>query len=258
MSKFRRQLIASSLGEAPVPVPTHLGYVENGLVAMWDGEYNTGLNTEHDSTATNWVDLVNETLSSTLSSQTFGNNYLEVNTDTLHLIESDTPTILPNRPFTVELVAEEVVKATNADTATGGLNVNAAFLLGFFRHNAKLYGPCGYKLGTVYAGKKISGITASTLCPKANKSFVVNNYEGSVTTSNVASCAKVYYNGALQATNLTPFEYGTTPTQTGLISVGVGAGATCRYYSIRIYNRELTASEINSNYQLDVQRFNIA
>ena len=36
--------------------PTARDYVQNGLIAMWDGEWNAGLGV-HDPNATTWVDL---------------------------------------------------------------------------------------------------------------------------------------------------------------------------------------------------------
>lgn len=259
MSKFRRQLMMASVPLPPPPPPpfyTTLGYVNDGLVAMWDGIYNANTET-HDSSATTWVEMVSNTPSNVFTDQVVNNDSLTIGSTLILLsptVNFSAEDIIPNRPYTVEMVAEEVTKAADS-TAASGVYVRGLHQLGYFRHqNNNAWGPDVFRISNIYVAMSIDGLTYNQIYPKANKSFVVSNWS-SVNTTNARDKVAVYYNGTLRSAHRYTFSSGSAPTENGVIYIGGSSTGKFKYYNIRIYNRALTAEEIAANYAVDAQRF---
>lgn len=259
MSNFRRQLLMSYAVEPtppPPPPPYYLGYVTDGLVAMWDGLHNKTLDGEHDGSVTKWTDIVGGVESAVMTNQTWGDNYIQMTDANLQLFTSGAGTLLPDRPYTVEMVAEEITKSESSNAA-GGLIVRARHRVGFFRHlNNNAWGPACFMASNYYVAMKIAGLTYSQIYPKASKSFIVKNWS-TISSSTARNCVNVYYNGTLLTEHLYTYSSGNPPTESDVITLARSTAGTYRYYNIRIYNRALSADEIAANYALDVERFNI-
>ena len=237
-----------------IPFYKTLGYVNDGLVAMWDGIYNVGTDT-HDSTSTVWVDMVRNINSATFSNQNFDNDCLNVSTASTTLLE-DVDVILPTRPYTVEIVSEEVTKSVDSNAASG-VKIYNTHTVGYFRHQKNnVWGPANFHVKKLYCAMTISGLTYNQVYPKANKSFVIMNYNPTNTT-NIVNAVKVYYNSVLRSTKRYAFSWGDEPTQNTKLTITGSTSGAYKYYNIRIYNRQLSADEIAANYAVDVRRFNI-
>lgn len=236
------------------PFDKTLGYASDGLVAMWDGICNTGTE-RHDSTATKWVEMFSGAESAAITNQVWDEDGLRISNTALTLL-TDCTSILTGKPYTVEMVAQEITKSADANAA-GGVRVKSVDAVGFFRHaNGNCWGPANFRVKNLYCSMKIDGLTYSQVYPKANKSIVVLNYNPT-STSNIRNAAKVYYNGVLRSTHLYSFQYGTAPTATTDIIILSSTAGVHKYLNIRIYDRELTQAEIAANYAIDIERFNI-
>jgi hypothetical protein len=80
---------------AILPPPTARDYVQDGLIAMWDGIENAGWGT-HDPNATEWKDLMGSLDATTIDSPIFGDNYTDTsNTDNSYTDPSIHPSYCP-------------------------------------------------------------------------------------------------------------------------------------------------------------------
>ena len=237
-----------------VPFYWTLGYVTDGMVAMWDAIYNTGTNL-HDSSATAWVDLVSGITSATFSNQTFADNYLNQYKNSLVLFSSGASVLLPTKPYTVEIVSQEITQSTANNAASGISLKNEHF--GFFRHaNNSIQGPISFRVSNLYCSMD-SGLTYSQTYPKATKTFIRKNYTPTG-TGNIKNAFDIYYNGVIKTTQKATMSYGSATSETDnmfIAAAGADGNGAYRYYCIRVYNRALTAAEIMKNYQVDLQRF---
>ena len=231
-----------------------LGYVADGLVAMWDGKHNTGTKI-HDSSAAKWVEMLSGKESAAITNQEWDSDGLKISATALTIM-SDCTNILTGKPYTVEMVAQEITQST-AVNASGGVRVKNIDAVGQFRHQGgNCWGPANFRVKNLYCSMKINGLTYGQTYPKASKSAVVLNYNPT-STSNIRNAVKVYYNGVLRSEHLYSFQYGTAPAETPEILIYGSSSGTHKYFNIRIYNRALTDEEIAANCAVDIQRFNI-
>ena len=210
-------------------------YVTDGLIAMWDGEWNASI-AKHDPDATTWIDFVN--------------GYVGVKAaDTVQWL--DKACSIDNGYFIVETLPNPIKDAMNADTFTwevcryykGGSGQNTCIVSAEVRtefwsssnatdsylswHPPSFTSYCG-------GGRNIA---------KTTHSFVISG-------NTIAGYSK----GLPYATQ--QFIPNGTITNASL-RIGSNRGITADIYSIRMYNRALSASEISANYAIDKMRFNL-
>jgi len=208
-------------------------YVTDGLVAMWDGEWNAGFGT-HDPDAVVWKDLVGDNDMDVAESSVFGNNYLlnAANTD------GAVSQRFANDARTVEVVMR-----------VGGyyMYYNCPFIVVncIDRHSYR------------GIGKRYEGFTNGLL------EYYVRTTEWRGTTTFNAS----FYLGGLWRDLNTYFngEARTVIDTTHKLSYEITNNATyvhagqyaVEFYTIRLYNRALTEEEVQYNYAVDAERFGL-
>ena len=226
-------------------------YVTDGLVAMWDGEWNAGPG-QHDPNATVWKDLVG-------------------NTD-ITLVGTD--------------ITDTCIKFYHSDdySSYGSANFPTGFgaievcinKKNIFNFNGTYADTCIITIGDQYSGWGIVESTATgtselnigstkdhTNDSALNSKFGIfhgmpmtiafnKNLDG---TNSAAAYNGVLFNYERQFTNL--FNGGKNSINAAPGSNRPSCSSDIDYYCMRIYNRPLTASEIAHNYAIDKARFNL-
>ena len=230
-----RQIMLGPRGGAKVP--TAADYVQDGLVAMWDGIENAGWRT-HDASATTWKDLIGSADATLQSSGSWGSNSLLCAGGTI--AAQDGSSIDTFRTMEICLkrtgTATAFVVVVSSGNGNGVLIVkdNLAFGFGYY-NNTRYYPPTN----EISSGATICGAWDNNPASSADVAAYVNgaSVARSATESNpgFGSGGSVVF-GARQ--------YGIYPF----------AG---KIYCVRLYSRALTAAEIAANYAIDKERFNL-
>ena len=214
---------------------TVLDYVQDGLVACFDGIENVGVG-EHDSSATTWVDLV-----SGIEAETNGTGVAFSENSALFdgygAIMSETHLAPCVTDFSVEVVVAGQL---------GGC----------------IFSSCLRTVGYTTI-LKLDGIT--------ELNWGIGNYittivrKGTMGTTSLVADGNLYsgyHNGIFSGSkNLSPGKN----IMSGKICVAMSGyfwlwpsqNATCEIYAIRVYNRPLSVSEIAWNYTIDKVRFRL-
>ena len=227
-------------------------YVTDGLVAMWDGEWNAGGGV-HDPNSTVWKDLAGNydcdltTLIGTGSIEIESKSVLKtgyINPSTTYDTEIDP------RYWTIEAAIDFLSKDTaNVHSGVGSYPVgivNNDSLIDCGVFNSRTYqvrasfDPTRFRVSTGY-------IHRDTF------SHVSDGYA----TPNFNTNQRMYYGGSEVSTSHGGWAAGTTmPVQLKAFGSG-NTQASFRAYCTRVYNRALTADEIAANYAIDKARFNL-
>ena len=215
-------------------VPTARGYVQDGLVALWDGKENAGWGV-HDATATDWVDLTGggrNWANIVTGSNSWGADHLSVYQNTRR-----------NQTWTIGT-------AVNTIEVCGWSEASDSFLLfslgGTDEDSNKLFSI----LPTNNRGFQFLSRSPSMFKPHNA------DWTASATWGDAANPDHTYYNGE---------EMPHTAGSTSWGSMSVAAFTPNASYSfrgkvrsIRVYDRALTAAEVAANYAVDKARFNIS
>jgi len=203
-------------------------YVTDGLVAMWDGEWNAGGGV-HDPSATTWKDLV-------------GTNDLD---DIVSNNDDWDWTINGFRQQT-----GNTCRFRRLGTTISWLYAEIVVSIGT-RDSRSLFGG-GVNNGFANYARYFTATAQTTPVP-----YVVNSGTA-MTVGYDAVAQRMYKNGALQTYHTVGAgNYGTT----GEIYIGNTRGNLavdpCVVYSLRLYSHALTAAEIAANYAIDKARFDM-
>ena len=228
-------------------------YVTNGLFAHWDAIDNQATGT-HSSTATTWVDKINGytwIAMKTDGTQTWAwqNNGLNFTANGGSGATNGANTFKCARPSTGLRTLEIVFTPANVTSCLGeftsdttGITDNTTQTIGILSSDntiTTLGVQNGYNVTSITSINSISATYGSSYAPvKAYK----NGEE--ITTQGSSHSFKYHYYTEMilgSQNNSTSLSYGFK----GVV------------HSIRMYNRELTASEIAQNYAVDVARFNL-
>ena len=228
-------------------------YVQDGLVCWYDGIYNTV--SGHDKNATVWQDLTGNNNSGTLkninntddSGWTSNSLILDGIDDWVQITQIPAS----EDGITVEIVAK-VLDVSEGSQENYICNYESGGI-GILKNSNKVQGVIHTgKYINIYDQKnvKISQIySMSTGIDSKNKTIYFS------TNSNIQ---KEGFNGQYsEPQNNTVFVIGTNPSGNESILDSSEAMANIEVYSIRIYNRSLTADEISKNYEEDKRRFQI-
>ncbi len=228
-------------------------YVQDGLVCWYDGIYNTV--SGHDKNATVWQDLTGNNNNGTLkninntddSGWTSNSLILDGIDDWVQMTQIPAS----EDGITVEIVAK-VLDVSEGSQENYICNYESGGI-GILKNSNKVQGVIHTgKYINIYDQKnvKISQIySMSTGIDSKNKTIYFS------TNSNIQ---KEGFNGQYsEPQNNTVFVIGTNPSGNESILDSSEAMANIEVYSIRIYNRSLTADEISKNYEEDKRRFQI-
>ena len=227
-------------------VPTARDYVQDGLIAMWDGIENAGWGV-HDGVSTEWVDLVGGadftlTENGSFDESSFVCNGLSAKGDGISL----------GLGYTIECVTYNYNRkgyfcAFNLDR----IRLRKSFV--FYRNYCHLTGG-GSQFGTppVSIGMHSwSAVVGEPLLPSSyfqrmfTSYFIDGQMSDEYETGNWA--------GTWHSTDYSDF------ASIGCLNLN-GSDVypfTGRIHSIRVYNRSLTSSEVAANYAIDKARFNL-
>ena len=220
-------------------------YMTDGLVAMWDGEWNAGGGV-HDPNATSIVDLVggcgnlelNKSNNAVYNHAYIGDNFIGndnyTNNYFAHLtgsIEASQTILGLASGYTFEYCAETTGQSfviwNNPIIRTSGSS-STGDVLG--------YQPIGGRIGGL--GMFGNGMYYGTTSIHGTYDFVGTN---SSVTCHVNTVPK-----------------GTNSMSSSGAAVNLVIGVCKALYSVRLYSRALTADEIAANYAVDKKRFNLA
>lgn len=212
---------------AILPPPTASDYIQDGIVAMWDGIENAGWGV-HDANATVWKDLVGDK-DITLVGGAFADNslvcdgtrYAGYNSEVVNAIQ-------------IELVANAKAYKKRCWIASTGQSSSSKY--------------------TGFVGWYDRGLCFGAFDTSREMMLgTINSY------SFVANSSNTYENGTLVETVSGRADL--TPQAARGICIVVGGQMNnplrCDIYSFRLYNRALTPEEIQHNYNIDKRRFNL-
>lgn len=240
-------------------IPTASDYVQDGLVAMWDGIENAGWDTD-DRTSTKWVNLCSPT-KNTFTVQSgkswWGEKSFEVNTNYAQNIGTKyfseiswaaggslevcfRPDFFGNR------------SSGNAGRVFATSYNNGALQLSYSAPWSRLwYFIFGPATSSTYVFSDTSFVGSGL--PKTLSSSVIPGSTAAATTNTI------YRNGVrMTISNTATFSYSQS-YNCGLCADYTGKSQNIEggFYCIRVYNRPLTAAEIAWNYSIDKERFNL-
>ena len=238
--------------------PTAKDYIQDGLVAMWDGIENAGWGV-HDPSATTWKDLTgnHSSIATTSAALSWGvdclrfANVVNIASD---LIALEQKYGHGNGPMTIEQIG---VFADDMDSM--------GFAIVQFRSG-------GDQSAGVVAGAVVSlpvtsrddryGIGKNAYFPWPTGLYNFGNVRGgdfifSATTD--GNTWGIYEKGALLSNNRNLGAWSWYNSTMRFLWATNSAGSKCngKAYCIRLYSRALTADEIAANYAIDKARFGL-
>ena len=210
-------------------LPTARDYVQDGLIAMWDGIENAGWGV-HDPNATVWKDLIGgETVSS--PSVIFTDNSLSLD-GSYYMVGSKN--YYANNGYSIELVfsAHTSPPSNSAVVVFGSYSGGGINWQNYWQTN-------------------IGGAWHSSNWPeKINQVSMTLDKNG-----RVVYC---HENQGYYEMSLSPFSY---PYKVGSVGIGKGWNQSKTFDGeincIRFYDRGLAQDEISANYAIDKARFNL-
>ena len=207
-------------------------YVTDGLIAMWDGEWNAGVGGEHDDTTTIWTDLIS---GAKFTPTIFDGGSVKFENGVAVYSKS----VAISSGFSKQLSSNFTIEF-GLDNSSAPYDFAARV---FYRFAVEVSG--GKSIGVFNAyvpkwSKKINGI----LCLRVDSTKDTQYIDG-VQKHQMNKAGN--YGG-------TPFTlgyaYARTPSPTSITG-------TIRLRGIRVYERALNVDEIAANYAVDKARFNL-
>lgn len=221
----------------------NLGYASDGIQLQLDGKNNRGYS--RSSSVKTWYDLSNNQNNGTITGTTWGSNYLSFASSSDH-VEKTSAKYNISSEYTLEVVLRPIDQVDRYqsifNTVNTGANIKQYMTLWSSKWD-NVYTNSSYRIensdGTNNKVIYYSGIEKNT------------TYTLSATLN--GKTLKLYKNGSLFSTNnltITP-----RMSESGMYISSSSYPFYGYIYSIRVYNRELSASEISANYQNDKSRF---
>lgn len=210
-------------------------YVSDGLVAMWDGEWNAGLGI-HDQNATIWKEITNSGRDWTLNTAKcyFGENFININGKC-----GTGEWVVPNNERTTEVVFSCPSNPKNGKAMICECNcVNNRPRMQIAIIKVDNQWKVGFN-GYYYQG----GLCNDILNLHSYSINAANAFQDGISNSIVNSSS---WGGGSKGKSFLGGDYGNT------VYEFVG-----QVYCIRYYNRYLTESEIQHNYAIDRERFGL-
>lgn len=209
-------------------------YVQDGLIAMWDGIENAGWGVHADLSDT-WMDLVGGYNLTNASQISFIDGCIDGQTTDFSFhrsgrIDAISAALLDYQTITVECVTSPAIPPAANNMSIINVYYHGLWL---YQFSESIYAQCFWQ----------SGLAGT---PKNSISAVYDKVS-----------MRLYQDGQYVR------DIGVSKTDEYTESEGVTIGgyqyrsANCKYYSFRIYSRALTAAEIAHNYLVDRVRFNL-
>ena len=235
---------------------TSRSYVQQGLVAQYDGINNAGHDAAHSDSATTWVDLTGHGNDGTVDSHvTWGNNGWSVNTNCKPItLGNGISAVTASGEFTIQFACTP----QKGQNGTGGRQC-------FFSQYISGVNGIGIEHNGVVNKNElrlfsspVDGSAYSTSDPLATNVWV----QGSVTASDDLTNIGLWKNGSKMSSTATKTFTKKTYTSNCTSIIGgepnTGRDMAFRgiYNAFRIYDRVLTTDELKINAAVDAIRFN--
>ena len=221
-------------------------YITDGLVAMWDGEWNVGGGNSYDPSATTWKDISGNGHDVSVTSFSWGDDHsLEIPIGGGTVVPSG---MLPNVSVaTIEICGYNHSTGDNVNPAVR-LDSTVAFgILGGHRYSTVGTGKA--RFGFVCSNQVTGFISTDETDYSAEFKFSASMIYDTVTKSN----NQIYYGGEFASR----FVYANETGLTGNLRVWFNSNFPTGIKSIRVYNRSLSPDEIAANYAVDARRFGL-
>lgn len=223
---MRRRMMAS-IGAKPWVNP----YITDGLVAMWDGEWNAGGGV-HDPNSVMWKDLAGR------NDMFLWNTGCQFHRNFLKTAESQNCAVFRKINGDDIVTIESVVRL---------YGYNGLVLAQF----------SGADSGSKWIGFRANGsvnFSTSSSCVFVDSITSIHSYSG-VNAFGSFEDSRIRIDGKLMKTNGKGMSWGNN-NNTSLNSVA-SEYTVSDIYCIRLYSRELSADEVADNYAIDKERFGI-
>ena len=223
-------------------------YVTDGLIAMWDGEWNAGPG-KHDANAANWKDCVNGYIATFNGNVTIGDNYIDaaegisapvsVGEDVVTAIRSGAMTYetvmrpLENMPNFASVVLRSVQDNYTHFRVDFNNTINNRFATTVM--NTQKYTEVGANGWYNYIQSIYTYVTGNSFYSRIKSSYGSKTANGTFSSAN-HTADRFSFGGWDGADQLT-------------------LPRSKRFWNIRFYNRVLTTAEKNANKEVDVERF---
>lgn len=242
---------ASVVSEA-ITKYTAADYIQDGLVAMWDGIENAGYGI-HDDNAKTWKNLIGEDAAAIDPSMFFSEFGLHTIAATGMVLQAKNSTVAKtilnasncfSESICFSLVPPIIDKSNRK--ISGGIGGSFVIYLYYNVYDKYWYPHVKWNSSNYFSSSvkyfntpaNIHTISRVTISTNEGKVFVNGAQEPGV------------YSGTFNVNNNNrPYWLNMEYSQ--------GSGVNAIYHNIRIYNRALSADEIAANYKIDKERFNL-
>ena len=228
--------------ESENPIPFDNPYITEGLISMWDGEWNSGGGT-HESSISYWKDIVGG-----FDIQIPSSGYWSVGEKSLDLLmvyhtQNGNKLTLPQDSYSLNRFTFEIVSSRFVDERDSEFGID---------HSGMLFLLEAYSATTVRAR---TWNATNTLYINAAKNIGDTSMPFTMSITYDGSVAIIYVNGTQLARATQTF-----PPFNSVAAMRIGCLYLYGYgsiYNIRVYSRSLDSDEIDANYIIDRERFNL-
>ena len=230
-----------------IPLIASLGYVTDGLIAMWDGEYNLG--NRHSSTTTTWVDMVGGDRLDYVGDDTYEwkDKCCSFNGETGY------GCFVKVLPEADRIQGPVTVENSSGWTSVGGGASTIPSTVVYYVARGTYHQSRGHVtvVTTGFYGGLIASLNSRKVYTLAGYSPAYNSQWTDMLATYDGGAWKVLDSGG-----------GSGSVPQSMLRIGgsyvAGSapfGGAGRVYSARIYNRQLTQAELAQNYNVDKARF---
>lgn len=232
-------------------------YVTDGLVAMWDGEWNAGPGV-HDNTITEWYDLTGNNHRMYAPSPSWGTNYAYCENNA----ESRFRETAAEAEWFRDLVAtgQYTVELVFTPATSGGGNALNYYVIGFGLLFSSYAATTTRTVVFLDLATNVLGGTAVN----TRKALEINGMDYLASRCAQVSCdvssGILAFNGteaAISGTfNVTMEKQGMALGARGNLG-NYSQSSEMKHFRVAVYNRPLTSAEMATNYAIDKARFNL-
>ena len=223
-------------------------YVTDGLVAMWDGEWNAGGGV-HDASAVVWKDLSGNGHDATVVDGQFGDDELVVESNGTEKIGA-TYTVPDSSVYEIYSVFN-VSNGTWSDAVVASVrNASTHVVRGAIGVQCMANSNLSWKVNQLYTVYKTTDMQGY----RSVSATADSSYTDWGTRADILGLCSL--DGAIVRPVEGAFTGGSFPSE--VIGYIPSITATHRIKRVAIYNRHLTAAEVAVNYAVDKARFNLS
>ena len=217
-------------------------YVTDGMVAMWDGEWNAGGGV-HDLSATKWKELISGTDCESVGTPTWGDKFFRSTSNkNSAYFNSFCPDTINAPGHTVEIVSEK--RTDSRGVIWGSYGINGANGSNFEYYRSHKYFRAYYNASPDIRSDSYTfpiGVTKYFAACRDGDEYSIKDGEGRKLASTET---------AVRNLKQSVMRIGTDSRTLSMCFDG-------DIFCIRVYNRALTTEEIAHNYAIDKARFNL-